>query len=393
MTGEKGKVVVIWSDDFPSRFTAFNEKNSLLAKAFMLAGYDVVITSISRSSKVEREISGITENIYWLNFCRNQIRLKLVRNVFAIFSEMRYILSLKLEYKKVYLISSYCPFPVFLFYSFFSKIFKIKLILNIMEWHIAQHDNASFIKRLNAYLFDKYAFRLSKGTIAISEMIISKLKNFSPNAKFLLIPALTDIRKVDEVQESCAFNFQYVLYCGGLGYAEVIEMILDSFEECGKNRGNKEIHLVLILHGKESQFERLKQKVTTMAKANKVHILRDLKYADLIRHYKNASALLVPLRNNEQDKARYPQKIAEYSACGRPIISTQTGQVGLDFTHKTDIYFMTSCSSQEIAKAMKEIIENKEMALTISSNARIKAETHFDYKLYSRQLDTFLKSV
>ena len=43
--------------------------------------------------------------------------------------------------------------------------------------------------------------------------------------------------------------------------------------------------------------------------------------------YKNAIALLIPLRPTLQDEARFPHKIGEYLASGNPVISTNYGEV------------------------------------------------------------------
>jgi len=386
-------VVVIWSDGFPFKLTAFNEKNSLLAKALILAGYRVILTSKSSPPCNSNAYFGIFEKIQWRFFIQNQIQSRLVRSMVAVFSEMKFLLTLKKNFNKVYLVGSYYPFTVFLFYSLFCLIFNIRLVLNIMEWHIGVYRNSSIQKRINAFLFDKYAVKLSKGTIAISEFIISNLKHYSHNYKFIFIPALTDIEKIDAIQGTNQFSFPYVLYCGGLGYAEVIATIIDGFEEYYKRYGNMNIHLVLILHGKNEQFRALMDIILQTLSSKNVHLLNNLPFRDLIRHYKNASALLIPMRDTLQDKARYPQKIAEYAACKRPIISNAVGQIGFDFKHKSDIYFMPSYTSADLAKAIKEVIEDKKIAFTITENARLKAETYFDYKLYSLPLHNFLKNL
>lgn len=385
-------LVVIWSDDYPFKHTAFNEKNSLLAKALILAGYDVTLTSLSSCDKEMTTVSGINDNIHWCNFDQKHIKFKPFRFFRAVLSEMRFILSLRKRYNKIYLISSYYPFPVFIFYYLFCKIYHIKLVLNIMEWHIDAYKYSLITKRIDAFLFDKFAVRLSKGTIAISELILSNLKRISSHSKYLLVPALTDLQKIDKVSLKNLYNFPYVLYCGGIGYLEVIELIIDGFEEYCISEANNNIHLILILHGKKCQLEMLQKKITTKSFASQVHILSDLDYNDLITHYKSASALLVPLRNTIQDKARYPQKIAEYAACARPIISNQIGQVERDFKHKLEIYFMKSYSTKGLSTALKEVLSNTELAQIISCNARKKAESYFNYQIYSNIIDNFFKS-
>ena len=43
--------------------------------------------------------------------------------------------------------------------------------------------------------------------------------------------------------------------------------------------------------------------------------------------YKNATAHLIPLSNSIQDTARFPNKISEYLASAKPIITTDVGEI------------------------------------------------------------------
>jgi len=383
----KEKAVVIWSEGFPYKLTAANEKNSLIAKALIFADYDVYLTS-KVTNNSGRDFEGTIDRIYYRNFSHNQLKTRFIQYIFGVISETRFLLLLKKEYKSIYLIGSYTSIVRYLLYSIFCKIFRINLVLNIMEWHIATNKDLSIPRRVNAFLFDKYAFRLSKGTIAISEFIISNLKRNKSNTKFLLIPALTDVFKIDNIEESQGAKFNYILYCGGIVYNEVIETVINTFKEL-KNG----IHLVLILHGHNLLEEKLRNKIANDVYSDKIHVLSNLNYSSLIQYYKNAAVLLVPLRNSIQDKARYPQKIAEYSACSRPILSNEIGQVGSDFHHKTDIYYANSFTSNDLAEGIKLILQDEKLAEKISNNARKKAERYFDYKNYIKKLDQFLNNL
>lgn len=384
--------VIIWSEGFPVKKNAINEKNSLIAKALILSDYDVYLTSKSFFSEEYRN-GGELDQIRYRNFSCHRNTPHILNYVNAIFNEMRFLISLKKKYNNIYLIGSYSPIIIFFLYSIFSKISRVKFVLSIMEWHIAAHKELPFHKRINAFLFDNYAVLLSSGVIAISELIISNLSKISPRSKYVLLPALTDCQKIYEIHNSAPPDFPYILYCGGVGYSEVIELILDSFEGLCKGENNLGIHLIMVLHGNQKNYESLITKIKARTNFEKVHIFNDLDYTDLIKKYKNATALLVPLRNTVQDIARYPQKIAEYAACGRPVISNKIGQVGTDFLHKRDIYFANSFISADLENAISEILKDKKMAEIISINARKKAENYFDYRHYSIKLGQFLKNL
>jgi len=61
---------------------------------------------------------------------------------------------------------------------------------------------------------------------------------------------------------------------------------------------------------------------------------KNLPYNEIIPLYKSADLLLIPLRNNLQDIARFPHKVGEYTASGRPIISSKIGELKHYFIDK-----------------------------------------------------------
>lgn len=392
MENNEKKVVIIWSEGFPCKKTAINEKNFLLAKALILAGYDVYLTS-KLGYKYNIDSIGVENGVQYINFGQKKRKFILINFLGSIIKELSLISSIKKKHSNVYLIVSYTPMVIYLFYFIFSKISRVNLVLSIMEWHIGAHKNMSFPIRMNSFIFDKYAIRFSKGAIAISEYIISKLKLFSKDSKFLFIPALTDICRINNIQIGKLPVKPYILYCGSIGYVDAINLILDSYDEYSRKINNKEISLLLILSGRGDHFITLRKNIESKGLPDQIQIMNNLSYSDLIKKFKGASVLLAPLQDNVQDFARYPQKIAEYAACGRPIVSNPIGQVGVDFSHKIDIYYADSFNPHDFALAIHEILSNRKMADFISVNAKNKAEKYYDYRNYSSKIDEFLRNL
>ena len=382
-------IVVFWSEGFPHEISASNEKHKLMAKALADIGYVVYLTS-KKPFQHSEIMYGIHEGLKYFNFHKKGNSLTYLSYLNSTFKEICFFKKLRRKNNRVYLIGNYSPFLFYTMYFVVCKFLKIKLVLNIMEWHISIYKNSKFIKKCNAFLFDKIAVFMSDGIIVISDLIYEKLSKTIYEKKIVKIPVITDIQLIDSIVKISIFPFKYVLYCGSISYLEVITLIVVSFNKLVDSGLSLEIHLVLVIQGSEGKISTFKNWILNDKYSERIHIYSKLDYSTLIQFYKNAELLLVPLRDTVQDKARYPQKIAEYTACERPIISNNIGQVGIDFQHKKNIFFAPDFSVEAISDSMNEVLRKLGHYEIMASNAKDKCKTYFHYSNYGTEMDRFL---
>jgi len=377
---------MIWSEGYPVKISASNEKNRLIAQIFQESNFDYSITSKlyykdSHSFIYKDAIFFNTKSNSKLNF------------ILSIFKEIKYLYLLKKRYKKVILLISYTNFFIYCFYTIICRLINVKIILNIMEWHIAQFEKFNYFKKINPYLFDKYAFRFSNGSIVISDFIAEKLNKQINKKPILKIPVLADIEQIDSINSKDNKYKNHFVYCGNIGYIEIIEMIIEAFSLFSLEKRGMEYNLLLILNGDLEKNQKFKKLLNNDNIKNRVKILTDLEYEELICFYKNAEILLIPLRDTDQDKARYPHKIGEYSLCAKPIISDNIGQVGIDFVHNLNIYFSEDFSISSLANSMFELSNNIELRENLGINARLNGEKLFNKKNYIKITKEFIDKI
>ena len=114
---------------------------------------------------------------------------------------------------------------------------------------------------------------------------------------------------------------------------------------------------------------------------------------ELINYYKNARALLIPLRNTSQDIARFPHKIGEYAASGRPIISNNFGEMAYYFEDGKNSLLSEKYEYCDFANKMDFVVNNPEKASEIGKEGRIIANKFFDYKNFGSGLISFLENL
>jgi glycosyltransferase involved in cell wall biosynthesis len=241
--------------------------------------------------------------------------------------------------------------------------------------------------RINDKLFDTYAASLADAVFPISEFLITHVKKVSPGKKYLKIPVLTDFEKYQGIQTLA--DQKYFLFCGDAGYKEVIEFIIDSFELLEKNTS---FFLYLVIGGNQGNIEEIKGYISRCVQKEKIKMFSRLAEKELYTYYKNAAALLIPLRPTFQDMARFPHKTGEYLASGNPVISTNYGEIKYYFRDKENMLVADQYDKKLFAEKMQFVIDNPQEAKKIGVQGKSVACQQFSYQSFSGVLNDFLNS-
>jgi glycosyltransferase involved in cell wall biosynthesis len=284
--------------------------------------------------------------------------------------------------KKIDWVNVYTPyFGICLFYYFLSKIFHFKTILHYVEKRSEFKDPPLIL--FNHILFDRFAPSLFDRIIPISKYLNDLVKDKNPKAKTIIIPPICDFEYFKSISSINLINEKYFVYCASTAYEEVIKFVIMAF----KKLESKDVKLVLILNGNISQ---------DLIKAienshDKIRLYTKLEYNELISIYKNALALLVPLRNNKQDAARFPQKISEYLASEKIFISTKVGEVHFYFQDKVNAVLAEEYNIDQFSEKMDWVTTHIEDLYKIEKKAYQTGNEFFNLNSYIPKLNEFLK--
>lgn len=384
----KKTAIFIGNSGFPYKISAFTEKTRLMGMILNESGHTVFVLSpfykIKKNEKIENK--GKIDEINYVIFQKAQSNKFVAkgRYLWGLLQQLFFVIKTSRN-STVSVFVSYCPFSLFFFYKVMFSIFRIEIILNIMEWHIAMYKN------VNAKLFDLYGPKLVKKSVVISPFLYNKINNQNNKCKIFLLPAITDFDRIDKIiADQISKNKEETIftYCGNIGYYEVIDIIIKSYELFYKY--NPKSKLRLILAGDSIKMRQLKE--LCLEKKIMIDILNDLRFEELILTYYDSTALLIPLRNTEQDKARFPHKIAEYTAVGRPIITTWQGVIKDFFTNNENIIASDHLTVEEIYNKMKFVSDHKELIERIGHEGKRVGIKEFDYKSYITSFDVFINN-
>jgi glycosyltransferase involved in cell wall biosynthesis len=117
-----------------------------------------------------------------------------------------------------------------------------------------------------------------------------------------------------------------------------------------------------------------------------------------VTHYKLLQSLgacdlmLLPLKNTIASRGRWPSKINDYLAAGRPIVSTAVGDVSKLF-EEYNIGDATQDRPEDLAQSAAELLSNESRLKEMGQNARCVAEEKFAWPILGDKLEHFYRKV
>lgn len=274
--------------------------------------------------------------------------------------------------KHVDILHVYCGhYLQMLFYWLLSRIIGARIVYQYVEYRSAFHWDYGRKKkwlvkqyqRLNGYLCDHYGARLWDGCIAISDFLYEKAMAVNPRLKMLKVTPLCDMEMFDKNVLPNPVGSPYLLYCGNREYMDVAKTIERAYEQ-----------------------SRLKYKMRLI-----MHINGQLDYEQLVAYYKHADALLIPLRNEIADIARFPNKVCEYCAAWSVIITTPYGEMKRYLRDGENAIVAADYSIEALRIAFDALSDGKYDTAKLRRNAYETGKQCFDINSYRIPLNLFLK--
>lgn len=207
--------------------------------------------------------------------------------------------------------------------------------------------------------------------------------------KILYIPGGADIDNIIDTPKKEArhkfglpVNKRILAYTAGTHYD--IKLFLDSINEIQKAR--KDVFLITtgaILD------ERIKNRLYDTNRIIEFGQLSYKKYTELLPA---ADVFVFPFTNKKINQGRWPNKIGDYMATGRPTVTNRTGDmVELFENHKIGI--LASDNYRDFAEKALYLLDQESLCKELGKNARVAAEKHYDWSLLTKKLENCYKKV
>ncbi|QQG42849.1 MAG: glycosyltransferase family 4 protein [Candidatus Giovannonibacteria bacterium] len=229
----------------------------------------------------------------------------------------------------------------------------------------------------------KKAWQRAKALLVLTSFIKNELvKSGVDENKILVLPDAVDLAKFDiKISKKDArkkLNLpqdkKILLYTGSfyLYYWKGVDILL----EAAKNFG--EDFLFLLVGGSEEEISNLKN----------IKLIGHKPYAEIPYYLKSADVLVLPNKTGHKMSEQHtsPLKMFEYMASGRPIVASDLPSLREILTKKEAAFFKPN-DAADLARAIKDVLSNSQLASEISQNAFQKVQNHTWQNRAKRAID------
>lgn len=385
-------IIYLGCDGFPYGFAQV-QKQTMISKALAAKGAKITVINrkgiLSKDSKLKLKYTGKSQGIHYFYTSLSPFRSKsfILRNLkklWGILIEIPVIFILRDRTRKNIAIITTGKIALLKYYSFILRLARYKIVLSYEEFYQSLD---GYNKGTNN--FDDQVHKYIDAILPISTFLEEYQKKLNNRIKSFKIPALTDFDLIDSIKYS-GISENIILFCGAAAYFENIRFIIDSFE----NVKNPEVTLLLIIHGDSIQNQKIHSYIENhSSKKDKITIRTNLSYNELILNYKKSSVLLIPLKSYERDIARFPHKIAEYTASKTPILTTAVGEINYYFTNHVNAFIVENYDSFAFGNKIDFILNEDKLAKQVALRAYELGRDSFHYLSLSERLYRFFTTI
>lgn len=372
------------TQNYPLEFNASNTKTFYLAKGLLECNCEIcIINSVFGCGDQKFLKVGFKDGIKYYTFPKyNNAFSSILHNLMELYK------ILKREYRKDNKnIVIYCfnVYPVFLLERLIVFLSKYNFFCILQEWHISVKSK-NLIKYIFNYLFDHTFGYFSSGIFPISHKLRDLCRHF--NKEQLIIPVLSDYECSVSDRDAHKMSFSY---CCDIGYLLRNDLIIKAFQRLLILKPN--IKLNLILTGNKENIFKYERYLETKNLGANILIKNQIPFDELNTIFRNSIGLLIPLDPNSfQDISRFSQKIAEYVATKRPIITNNVGEIPYYFKDKESA-IIVNYSIEAFVQGMLFLVEHPDLADYIGLEGMLIGKKYFDYKVNGKQIFDFIHKV
>ena len=231
---------------------------------------------------------------------------------------------------------------------------------------------------------EKKSKKLSEKLVVISRGLQERAINLGvPESRIVYIPGGADVEKIvprpkSEVRKNLGLpsDKKIIVYTAGTHYNT--DFFIKAINHIQKARKD----VVLVTTG--DVFENRHKEA--LFDPNRIIELGFLPYEKYTALLPCADVFVFPFTNSSLNTGRWPNKIGDYMAAGRPTVSNRTGDIVRLFDeHK--IGFLASDNPGHFAAKTLELLANQKLSSEIGMRARQTAERHYDWRLLSKKLE------
>jgi len=282
--------------------------------------------------------------------------------------------------------------PLALYVGILCWLLRIPVVQEMCEWFPGDPSCSPFVH----WLHRRVLFRFATGVLAISNAIEERVGRKSAEiGRALLVqklPALVDATRfpANPPRSQAALDVPEFVYCG-TWRKDLVHLV--AAYAIVKRSGHPCRLRIIGARAAEQLGALLRAQAVANGLSEQELILSGcVDQLTLEDAYRSAAALLMPLWNDDRSITRLPNKMSEYLASGRPVISCPVGDVTEFLTDGVSAYLAAPEDPASFASKMISVLENPREADRIGAAGREVCLAVLDYRRHSQGLGQFFRT-
>ena len=279
-----------------------------------------------------------------------------------------------------------------IFIILFAKIFNYRILFDIVEDNFTQNDFRSLKGRINNYfslIFIRKMWLFADGALAISHHLKELLNNISRH-KFPieLIPISVDFSNFPSINSNTDDNIKF-FYGGSFGEKDNIELLLDAFETV--SHLFEHVKIIITGKGPVRHMDKLNKLIEKNSSKDKIMFKGFMPLKDYYNTLNDCDIMCIPRNNTAFANGGFPFKLGEYLASGKAVIASDVSDVKYYLKNEINAILIKPDSKDDLVKAMKTLISNKDLRFKIGEQGRETAKENFDNSTVTGNFISFIE--
>jgi glycosyltransferase involved in cell wall biosynthesis len=243
---------------------------------------------------------------------------------------------------------------------------------------------------LNAWMYKNIMFKWSDGAIVISHAIQNRINALVGSAyPVCMVPVLVDpaentaltTREAKDVSAS-----PVLLWCGMAdGYARDVYFLIDAMARLQSTAGNNSLLRIVGPCTKKFRDKLLSYANSKNIPAARLDIVGFVSDAQLWNYCTKADALLMPMWDDDRSITRFPTKLGQYLASGRPIITARVGEVKHFLSDETAMFYLPG-DANSLAHSLDSVLSDPPLGEKLATRATEVVLPRVDYRSNAQQI-------
>lgn len=238
---------------------------------------------------------------------------------------------------------------------------------------------------------DTYIHCVSKGCdgiLAVSSYLASFWKDQGVAEERLLVTP-TAIRESSFITAPSP-RTSSAMYIGNLSHREIVYLIDICADIKQRIPG---FHLTIFGDATGDQRTDLQKVIIARGLVGTVSIEAPVRSVDLPPILIGADVLILPRARGEFSDAGFPNKLGDYLATGRPVITTNVGDIPRYLVDKESAFLVEPDNCDAFVETLYHVLSNKELADSVGLGGRIVAQRLFDSASVAKQIVAFIVGI